>query len=613
MARLKSLALGVVIVVMGLAPSDAQHSPAVIERGKRATAFVEVVTSEGKATGSAFCIDRSGLFITNAHVVGGAADGRGQVWLVVDIGRKSQRRLRGKVIKADPGVDLALLQVDGGGDLTPLELGTEDALIETAPIVTFGFPFGDKLKAGGEAYPEITIIASRITSFRRAKGRLEYIQFDNQLNPGNSGGPVLDEAGRVIGVAVATIRGTAINLAIPVGRLSEFLKAPVLVFNPPPLAYKDRFRPVTWTVKVQPPTPGARLPEKLSVEVSIDNGIEEPRVFKGEPAGVGSYRVKVIPVSREPSRKVDVVARFPNGQVVQDQVLDHDVTVGRQKFLLSDLQVLYAGSPPRAITRRGEVVQGPIAGLGKVVIRIGKKKVVVSLNEASQIQVTPLDPPPAVQAIEAVAQVKQGPTVLATVARRAHLGDAPSPSAIAVRVGRDILIVPVPAPRPVNRAPRNPAGVKEGRAYLCDLPETHSSVGFGALGKNGDLGYDPGNSDRRIIVKGIHAEKGLSMHETARGYSLARYRLDGRYTSFHAVVAANDSVRVGPKGMVGTPMTFSVVGDGRELWKSHPIRRPGESQPCTVNVTGVHQLDVRVYCGFDQSAAHAVWVDPYVQ
>jgi S1-C subfamily serine protease len=457
MARLKSLALGVVIVVMGLAASEAQHSPAVIERGKRATAFVEVVTSEGRATGSAFCIDRSGLFVTNAHVVGGAADGRGQVWLVVDIGRRTQRRLRTKVIKADPDVDLALLQVDGGGDLTALELGTEDALIETTPIITFGFPFGDKLKAGGEAYPEITIIASRITSFRRAKERLEYIQFDNQLNPGNSGGPVLDESGRVIGVAVATIRGTAINLAIPVGRLSEFLKAPILDFNPPPLAYKDRFRTVTWTVKVQPPTPGEKLPEKLSVEVTIANGLEKPQMFKGQPVGDGSYRVTVKPVSREPGRKVDLVARFPNGQVVQDQVPDRDVAVGRQKFLLSDLQVLYAGAPPRAVTRRGEVIQGPIAGLGKVGMRVGKRKnVMVSLNEASQIQVTPLAPPPVVQAIEAVAQVKQGATVLATVARRAEYGVAPSPNAIALLVGRQIIIVPVPAPPPVDRGPQNP-------------------------------------------------------------------------------------------------------------------------------------------------------------
>jgi WD40 repeat protein len=148
--------------------------------------------------------------------------------------------------------------------------------------------------------------------------------------------------------------------------------------------------------------------------------------------------------------------------------------------------------------------------------------------------------------------------------------------------------------------------------YLCNLQETRSSIGFGALGKNGDLGYDPGNGDRRIIVKGVLAKKGLSMHATARGFSFARYQLDGKYTSFHSVAAANDSVRVSSRGMAATPMIFSVVGDGRELWKSRPIQRPGESQPCTVNVTGVRQLEVRVYCD-EQGVAHAVWVDPHVQ
>jgi hypothetical protein len=156
--------------------------------------------------------------------------------------------------------------------------------------------------------------------------------------------------------------------------------------------------------------------------------------------------------------------------------------------------------------------------------------------------------------------------------------------------------------------------------YLCDLQETQSSVGVGVLGKNDDLGYDPGGgADRRIIVRGVLARKGLSMHSTAPptapGYSFARYQLDGKYTSFHTAVAVNDSVRVAPypgNGIVETPLTFSVVGDGRELWKSRPLQRPGESEPCTVDVTGVRQFEVRVTHG-GGGAAHAVWVDPYVQ
>jgi len=152
--------------------------------------------------------------------------------------------------------------------------------------------------------------------------------------------------------------------------------------------------------------------------------------------------------------------------------------------------------------------------------------------------------------------------------------------------------------------------------YLCDLQETQSSVGAGMLGKNGDLGYDPGGGAARlIIVKGVLAKKGLSMHATARGYSFARYQLDGKYSSLRSAVAVNDSVRVAHYpggGMAETPLTFSVLGDGRELWKSRPLQGPGESEPCTVDVTGVRRLELRVYCDLG-GAAHAVWVDPYVQ
>jgi hypothetical protein len=244
-----------------------------------------------------------------------------------------------------------------------LELGKEEMLADTAPVVTFGFPFGRLTTVGQENYPDMTVFPSKITSLRRDGERLEGIQLDGQLNPGNSGGPVVDEAGRVIGVAVATVRGAAMNLAIPAGRLSEFLMAPGLVFDPPPLVYKDRSRPVTWTIKVQPPTPTAKLPEKLSVNVTLATGVGEPRALTAQSAGNGIFKVKVAPVPRDPDRQVGLDVRSPNGQVIQVHVRDSDVKVGDAKFMLSDLRLLIGGSSPRAQTTRGQMVVGPILGL----------------------------------------------------------------------------------------------------------------------------------------------------------------------------------------------------------------------------------------------------------
>ena len=192
------------------------------------------------------------------------------------------------------------------------------------------------------------MLPSKITALRKDKGRLEGVQFDGQLNPGNSGGPVVDNTGRVIGVAVATVQGAAMNLAIPVGRLSEFLTAPGLVFDPPPLLYNERSRPVTWTIKVQPPTPDAKLPDKLSVNVTVANGIGEPRSFAAQSAGNGIFKVKVTPVPRDPDRQVALDVRSPNGQVIPVQIRDSDVKVGDAKFMLSDLRLLIGGSTPRA-------------------------------------------------------------------------------------------------------------------------------------------------------------------------------------------------------------------------------------------------------------------------
>ena len=107
----------------------------------------------------------------------------------------------------------------------------------------------------------------------------------------------------MIGVAVATVRGAAMNLAIPVGRLTDFLAAPGVVFDPPPLAYKDRSLPVTWTIKVLPPKPDAKLPEKLAVTVTVADGISEPRTIPAQSIGNGEFRVKVTPVPGEPDQK----------------------------------------------------------------------------------------------------------------------------------------------------------------------------------------------------------------------------------------------------------------------------------------------------------------------
>jgi S1-C subfamily serine protease len=279
----------------------------VVAQGKKAAAFVEVSFPGGAASGTAFCVDKSGLFVTNKHVVNKAVEPSADLHLLIDSGQETQRRLPAKVLRADDSLDLALLKIDADPRLTTLELGRDETLSQTAQVVTFGFPLGKGTRVGHETYPPCTVIMSKITKLHREKERLGSVQFDGQLNPGNSGGPVVNASGEVVGVAVKTIEGESTNFAIPVGRLSDFMAAPGVSFQPPILSYEDRYKPVSWFINLEPPTPASNLPEGLSVQVTIAHSKEDRRTAEAKAAPDGTCKVEIIPVPRDPRVPVKAI------------------------------------------------------------------------------------------------------------------------------------------------------------------------------------------------------------------------------------------------------------------------------------------------------------------
>src|SRR5205807_1157873 len=102
--------------------------------------------------------------------------------------------------------DLMVLQIDG--DLAelpePLTLNPDAELSETQTVYVFGFPLG---KALGKS---ITVSKSSISSLRKENGELKEIQLNGGINEGNSGGPIVNEKGEVLGVAVGGVGGTTI-------------------------------------------------------------------------------------------------------------------------------------------------------------------------------------------------------------------------------------------------------------------------------------------------------------------------------------------------------------------------------------------------------------------
>ncbi|HSS79972.1 MAG TPA: trypsin-like peptidase domain-containing protein [Gaiellaceae bacterium] len=142
-----------------------------------------------EALGSGFVIDKAGHIVTNYHVVEHARS--------VDVSFSNNESLKAKVVGADPSTDIAVLQVDAHARaLTPLALGNSDAVRVGDSVVAIGNPFGyDRTVTAG-----IVSALQRVIRAPNSYSIDHVIQTDAALNKGNSGGPLLDALGNVIGV-----------------------------------------------------------------------------------------------------------------------------------------------------------------------------------------------------------------------------------------------------------------------------------------------------------------------------------------------------------------------------------------------------------------------------
>jgi S1-C subfamily serine protease len=147
-------------------------------------------TQQQQALGSGFVIDKGGHMVTNYHVVEGAQD--------VQVSFSSGERLKAKVVGSDPSTDIAVLQIDAHSRaLTPLTWGDSDSVQVGDSVVAIGNPFGFTRSATAG----IVSALDRPLAAPDNMGTIDHaIQTDAALNHGNSGGPLLDARGEVIGV-----------------------------------------------------------------------------------------------------------------------------------------------------------------------------------------------------------------------------------------------------------------------------------------------------------------------------------------------------------------------------------------------------------------------------
>jgi S1-C subfamily serine protease/HEAT repeat protein len=158
----------------------------------------------------------------------GDAGGPVELTVVFRSGTGAEEALKAVLVADDKDADLAVVKVSGVKDLPrPLEIGRRPKkLEETLAVVAFGFPFGSSLDPK-QKNPAITVTKGAVSALRMDGGELTEVQLDLDLNPGNSGGPVVDEHGNLIGVAVAKIRNSKIGFAVPVHKLDRLLEGRV--------------------------------------------------------------------------------------------------------------------------------------------------------------------------------------------------------------------------------------------------------------------------------------------------------------------------------------------------------------------------------------------------
>jgi S1-C subfamily serine protease/HEAT repeat protein len=147
-----------------------------------------------------------------------------QLTVVFNSGSTKEQSLPATVVADDSVNDLAILRATGVADAPrPIDYQRTPELHETMAAVAFGFPFGEKLDLE-KKNPSVTVTKGAISSLRGEGGQLGQVQLDLDLNPGNSGGPIVDERGNLIGVAVAKWGQTRIGFAVPVPKLKQLLQ-----------------------------------------------------------------------------------------------------------------------------------------------------------------------------------------------------------------------------------------------------------------------------------------------------------------------------------------------------------------------------------------------------
>lgn len=239
MQYLRTLLCVLILPIVGLCQEDPQTVQAIARQTRES---IVVVTTEGRGAdeagmGTGFVIDAEGLIATNLHVIGEARP----VWVQMRDGKRYEVT---EVFASDRNMDLAILRIKPESRLAALELAAGD-LVEGQQTIAIGHPLGLKN----------SVVSGLVAGVQNFEG-YEYWQVAMTIEPGNSGGPLLDMNGKVRGVMARK------SLALPFGFAVKTASLRALIEKPNPTSIEQwktigRLDPSRWQA-----TSGARWRQK---------------------------------------------------------------------------------------------------------------------------------------------------------------------------------------------------------------------------------------------------------------------------------------------------------------------------------------------------------------
>jgi serine protease Do len=256
-----------------------------------------------QGAGSGFIIDRAGYILTNFHVIEGADR--------ISVTLADGRTFRGEVVGTDPAIDVALLKIDGGSGLPDAPLGNSDELRVGEWVCAIGNPLG-----------YVHSVTVGVVSFIGRKlfdqSLDDYIQTDAAINFGNSGGPLINSRGEVIGINSAiSSRASNIGFAVPINQAIGIL---------PQLKARGRVTRGFVGVVLTDVTPALQR----SLNLGVSRGALVQDVTGGSPA------------DRAGVRPYDVIVQLDGRDIVTNEELIRDVS-GRQPGTVVRLDVVREG------------------------------------------------------------------------------------------------------------------------------------------------------------------------------------------------------------------------------------------------------------------------------